>query len=247
MPCRHAITKLSHLHFVAAEPFRARVDPDGRSARTRVHGRCAGPRQSWRSRRFRSARQWPSASGLQLDRPLFLITYHPATLGDTDPLAVSRGTARRARPIPGRRRSLFTKANADSGGRAINERLEAYVAQQSGHMRARRVAWPAILSRGAEGSRGRDRQFVKRHHRGAGAGTPTVNLGIRDRRAAALRKRHRLRRTIATRSRPRSAARLIRRWRENARRSDARLRTARECGGDDRRAAASSRSRRASW
>src|SRR5262245_8205190 len=78
---RHAITKLSHLHFVAAEPFRERVIQMG-EAPERVFTvgapgldnlvRLPLPRRAELSERV----------GLDLGRQLFLVTYHPATLDD---------------------------------------------------------------------------------------------------------------------------------------------------------------------
>jgi UDP-N-acetylglucosamine 2-epimerase len=65
--------------------------------------------------------------GLDLDRSLFLLTYHPGTSHSV----LSRNYSRRSIISPGSV-LVFTKANADSGGRVINERLEAYVAGHSG-------------------------------------------------------------------------------------------------------------------
>jgi hypothetical protein len=56
-----------------------------------------------------------------------LATYHPATLDDTDPVVVLNELLAALDRFP-ELACVFTKANADAGGRAINARLEAYVA-----------------------------------------------------------------------------------------------------------------------
>ena len=69
--------------------------------------------------------------GMELERPLFLITYHPATLGNTDPVsAIEELLAALAQfPEPA---LLFTSANADPGGHAINARLKSFVLDHPG-------------------------------------------------------------------------------------------------------------------
>ena len=135
---RHAITKLSHLHFVAAEPFRAPRHPDGRGARARVHGRRAGPRQPG-SHAAADRAAVRERVGLDLDRPMFLVTYHPATLDEADPLPAVEELLAALDRFPDAA-LVFTKANADPGGRAINARLESYVGEASGPRRADRLA-----------------------------------------------------------------------------------------------------------
>jgi UDP-N-acetylglucosamine 2-epimerase (non-hydrolysing)/GDP/UDP-N,N'-diacetylbacillosamine 2-epimerase (hydrolysing) len=79
---RHAITKLSQLHFVAAEPYRRRViqmgEPPDRVFNVGAPGldnliRCKLP----------DRHALAAHIGLDLGRPLFLITYQPATLYDS--------------------------------------------------------------------------------------------------------------------------------------------------------------------
>jgi UDP-hydrolysing UDP-N-acetyl-D-glucosamine 2-epimerase len=174
---RHAITKLSHLHFVAAEPFRARVIQMG-EAPDRVFTVGAPGLDNLVRLQLPARAELARRLGLDLDRPMFLVTYHPATLDDTDPSsAVGELTAALDR-FPDAA-IVFTKANADPGGRAINARFEAYVARHP----ARSVLiaslgqqfYLAALKEAAVAIGNSSSGLIE----APAAGTPTVNLGIR--------------------------------------------------------------------
>src|SRR5439155_8151952 len=81
---RHAITKLSHLHFVAAEPFRGRVIQMGEAPDRVVTVGAPGLENLVRLKLPLRA-ELAERVKLNLDRPLFLVTYHPATLDSGDP------------------------------------------------------------------------------------------------------------------------------------------------------------------
>ena len=136
---RHAITKLSHLHFVAAAPFRDRVIQMGEAPeRVLIVG---APGLDHLERKPLPDRQAVSERiGLHLDRPMFLITYHPATLSALDPVAALEELLVALDSYPDAA-VVFTKANADTGGRAINARLERYVAKAP---RAGGSWWPRL-------------------------------------------------------------------------------------------------------
>ena len=174
---RHAITKLSHLHFVAAEVFRGRVIQMG-EAPERVFT-VGAPGLDHLVRRGLPDRAAVAARvGHPLDRPLFLVTYHPATLGEADP-AVDLEELLAALDRFTDAVIVFTKANADAGGRAINARLEAYVTANAG--RAVLVAslgsefYFAALKEAAVVIGNSSSGLIE----APAAGTPTVNIGIR--------------------------------------------------------------------
>lgn len=123
---RHAITKLSHLHFVAAEAFARRVRQMGESPE-HVFVVGAPGLDHLASRKLAGRDELAQRLGLELDRPFVLATYHPATLDDTDPVVALNELLAALDRFP-ELACVFTKANADAGGRAINARLEAYVA-----------------------------------------------------------------------------------------------------------------------
>jgi len=174
---RHAISKLSHLHFVAAEEFRRRVIQMG-EAPERVFT-VGAPGLDHLARRTLPDRSAVAARiGLALDRPLLLVTYHPATLGDADPVADLEELLAALDGFPDAA-IVFTKANADAGGRAINARLESWVA---GHQdRATLVAslgsdfYLAALKEAAAVIGNSSSGLIE----APAAGTPTVNIGVR--------------------------------------------------------------------
>lgn len=121
---RHAITKMSSLHFVAREEYRRRVIQMGESPETvfTVGPACADAllRQPLPTRE-----ELESSLGISLEDPLLLVTYHPETRS----------------PVPSDRQIIellaalgeipevtviFTGANADTDGRIINQRAAEF-------------------------------------------------------------------------------------------------------------------------
>lgn len=174
---RHAITKLSHLHFVAAEEFRRRVVQMG-EAPERVFTVGAPGLDHLALRKLPDRAAVAERVGLPLDRPLFLVTYHPATLGEADPVADLEELLA-ALDRFGDAAVIFTKANADAGGRAINARLESWVAANRG--RSVLVAslgsdfYLAALKQAAAVIGNSSSGLIE----APAAGTPTVNVGVR--------------------------------------------------------------------
>jgi len=174
---RHAVSKLSHLHFVATEPFRQRLVHMGERP-DRVFTVGAPGLDNFRRVPVRSRGELAERLKLNLDRPFFLITYHPATLDATDPLP-KLGELLAALDRFLEAALVFTKANADAGGRAINQRIEAFVASrpnravliaslgQEFYLAALREA-AAVIGNSSSG-------IIE----APAVGTPTVNLGSR--------------------------------------------------------------------
>ncbi|MEI6070360.1 MAG: UDP-N-acetylglucosamine 2-epimerase [Verrucomicrobiae bacterium] len=81
---RHAITKMSHIHFVAAEEYRCRVIQMGESE-DRVWNTGALVIDSLRRLRLLSLRQLSCRYQFDFNRPYGLFTYHPASYGTTTP------------------------------------------------------------------------------------------------------------------------------------------------------------------
>jgi len=126
---RHAITKMAHWHFTAAEPYRARVVQLG-EAPSRVYNTGAIGLDNLRTLEPLTRPQLEAALGFALTPgPLLLCTYHPATL-DADG---TNGFAPLFEAFDRRPswRVVFTKSNADAGGRAFNAAIDAYVAERT--------------------------------------------------------------------------------------------------------------------
>ena len=126
---RHAITKLADLHFVAAAPFRRRVIQLGEQP-ARVFDVGAPGLDYIRRLDLMDPDELEQSLNFELGEPTLLVTYHPATRQDLAPetaaneLLAAIGQFLDQHPIG---RVIFTKSNADTHGRIINERLEAFV------------------------------------------------------------------------------------------------------------------------
>lgn len=124
---RHAIAKMSHLHFAATEAYAKRLTQMGEAPwRVMVSGAPA-----------LDAMQHlppadPVAFGTQYGVPVsprpLLVTFHPETLAphETRACVDSLLTALAAVRLP----VIFTAPNADAGGRLIRERIEHFVASE---------------------------------------------------------------------------------------------------------------------
>jgi GDP/UDP-N,N'-diacetylbacillosamine 2-epimerase (hydrolysing) len=131
---RHAITKMSHLHFTSTEDYRRRVIQLGEDP-GRVF--CAGALglDNIRLMKPMSKEEFQRSAGLKLDKRSLLVTFHPVTLegnaseGQFGKLLKALDTLRDTS-------LLFTKANADMFGRVINSMIDRYVARNGGKARA---------------------------------------------------------------------------------------------------------------
>jgi UDP-hydrolysing UDP-N-acetyl-D-glucosamine 2-epimerase len=129
--CRHAISKLASLHFVAHASFaerllrmgepRERVFVVGAPGLDQVFLRPPGSREDLALR-----------LGVEsLGKPLIVFTHHPTTLGSMDPAAeiavVLSALECVLNDMPGAR-VVMTQANADGGGNAINRAIASFAA-----------------------------------------------------------------------------------------------------------------------
>jgi UDP-N-acetylglucosamine 2-epimerase (non-hydrolysing) len=175
---RHAVTKMSHLHFAAAEPYRRRIvqlgeDPD----RVWTVG-ALGLDSIARLAPLDDDALRALLGGWDPGPAPLLVTYHPATLGSVDP-AEATGALLEALDAFGDRRVLITEANADAGGRAVNAALRAWAAERG--ERARIFA--SLGQRGFLTAMRRAGAVVGNSSSGIleapALGVPTVNVGDR--------------------------------------------------------------------
>ncbi len=124
---RHAITKMSHLHFVAAEPYRKRVIQMGEEP-ARVFTVGAPSLDNLTNLQRLTIAGLEARVEHDLGEGFFLITYHPKTLGTGDGAAPVRAllTALEAWP---ERRLLITGVNADPGRDAVADAFADYAAE----------------------------------------------------------------------------------------------------------------------
>jgi len=118
---RHAITKLAHLHFPAAEPYAVRVRQMGEEP-WRVHCCGAPGLDRLRAGGSLSREEIGERLGRPLGRPTLLVTFHPETLAVADvPRQVEELTAALEK-VDGD--IIVTAPGADTGHRAITAALE---------------------------------------------------------------------------------------------------------------------------
>ncbi|WP_217586176.1 UDP-N-acetylglucosamine 2-epimerase [Lentibacillus saliphilus] len=123
---RHAITKMSTFHFVTTEEHRQRVIRLGEHYK-RVHNVGALGVETIKKMNLYTKQDIEGKLMMKLNSPLLLITHHPTTLASnpcegTNELLEALNEFKDATFI-------FTKANADSEGRRINEMINDFVAQ----------------------------------------------------------------------------------------------------------------------
>jgi UDP-hydrolysing UDP-N-acetyl-D-glucosamine 2-epimerase len=125
---RHALTKMSHLHFAAAEPYRRRIIQMGESP-DQVFAVGAPGVDNIKRIKPLSRHEFEVAIGMTLGQPSFLVTYHPETLGVSPPCSAGGlGPLLEALDSFPQSRIVFTSPNADAGGRAISEAIKRYAA-----------------------------------------------------------------------------------------------------------------------
>lgn len=122
---RHAITKLSYLHFTSMEEYRLRVIQLGEHP-DRVF--CVGAIgiENILNTELLNKAQLESAIDFKLDKPYGVVTFHPVTLEDKN----SDDQFRAVLAVCAKHQEMkfiFTKANADANGRIINQLIDDYV------------------------------------------------------------------------------------------------------------------------
>lgn len=130
---RHSITKMSCLHFTAAEEYRKRVIQLGEPPDTVFNVGALGI-DNIKNLNLLSMRDLERSLGFKLRKHNLLVTFHPVTLERKastkylkDLLAVISGLKDTL--------TIFTMANADPGGRAINGIIRNYVLKNGNRAR----------------------------------------------------------------------------------------------------------------
>ena len=125
---RHAITKLSLLHFTSTETHRSRVIQLGESP-SRVHNVGAVGLDHLARSNLMSISTLATSLEFKLKQPYVLVTYHPVTLA-SEPAEASFLNLLAALDEFPEFQVIVTYPNADDGGRAIIPLLEAYAKKQ---------------------------------------------------------------------------------------------------------------------
>jgi len=129
---RHAITKMSQLHFVAAEPYRKRVIQLGEHPDTVFNVGAVGIENIKRLQLLEKLQLELSIS-FKLDSPSFLVTYHPATLGSTTPRVAMQALLDSLDLFPDAK-IIITKPNSDTDGRILGQLIDEYAEHNKGRV-----------------------------------------------------------------------------------------------------------------
>jgi UDP-N-acetylglucosamine 2-epimerase (non-hydrolysing)/GDP/UDP-N,N'-diacetylbacillosamine 2-epimerase (hydrolysing) len=131
---RHAITKMAHWHFVAAEPYRKRVIQLGEDPR-RVFS-FGAPGLDWLAQtQFMQRTELERELGMTLRSPLLLVTYHPATLGRLEPQAAMSELLAALDEFPDAS-VILSYPNADACGRELIALAERWIGMNTQRARA---------------------------------------------------------------------------------------------------------------
>jgi UDP-hydrolysing UDP-N-acetyl-D-glucosamine 2-epimerase len=122
---RHAITKMSALHFTSTEAYRQRVIQLGEQPDNVFNVGAIGL-DNFRSLKLLSKREIEEDLNITFNQFNYLVGFHPETLSN---YSVEAQFDALLQAIDKERDSffIFTKANADNNGRIINQMMEAYV------------------------------------------------------------------------------------------------------------------------
>lgn len=129
---RHALTKMSYLHFASAEVYRERIIQMGEEP-SRVYNVGALGVENIMNEKLMTPHELAESVGFPADQPYAIVTFHPVTL-ERGACSQQETAVEQMRELLDAMRTrpdlffLITKANSDAGGRRINELLEAETA-----------------------------------------------------------------------------------------------------------------------
>ena len=122
-PLRHSITKLSHLHFVAAEEYRRRVIQLGEEPH-RVFSVGAPALDHLRTMELWSKEELACRFGLDFEEPPLLVTFHPVTREfehtEQHITEILAAVSQTNMPV------IFTAPNADTNSHVISRAVRQY-------------------------------------------------------------------------------------------------------------------------
>ena len=125
---RHSITKMSHLHFVAAETYRKRVIQLGENPENIFNFGEPGL-DNIQKLKLLNREEFENSIDSQLWECNFLVTYHPVTLSSQTPDMCMNALFNALDAFP-KAKIIFTKPNADTNGRRIIQMIDSYMMEQ---------------------------------------------------------------------------------------------------------------------
>jgi UDP-hydrolysing UDP-N-acetyl-D-glucosamine 2-epimerase len=125
---RHSVTKMAHLHFVAAETYRERVIQLGEDPKRVMNFGAPGIENIFKMDLL-NREEFEESIDWKLGKINFLVTYHPVTVHKENPAYVIQELFMALDQIP-EANIIFTKSNSDTDGRIINQMIDEYTSKQ---------------------------------------------------------------------------------------------------------------------
>lgn len=129
---RHAVTKMSQLHFVAAGQYRNRVIQLGERPET-VHDVGGLGIENLKRLKLMDRGALEDSIGFSLGETSFMVTYHPATLGQLPPAVAMQALLDALDRFP-QAQVIITKPNSDADGRILAEMVDRYAESRKGRV-----------------------------------------------------------------------------------------------------------------
>jgi len=126
---RHAVTKLSHLHFTSTQEYAQRVIQLGEQP-SRVFTVGSLAVEQIKKLPLLAKEELEASLGFSFGVKNLLVTYHPETLSNLSPQEQFQELLNALNELK-ETKIIFTKANADAGSAVINAMIEDYVQKNS--------------------------------------------------------------------------------------------------------------------
>jgi len=126
---RHSITKMSHLHFTAAEEYRYRVIQLGEHP-NRVYNVGGMGIENIKRLKLLTKDEFEKSIDFKLNEKNLIVTFHPVTLDHSTAKEQFQELLNAIDDLKDTN-IIFTKANSDTDGRIINQMIDEYVANHS--------------------------------------------------------------------------------------------------------------------
>jgi len=124
---RHAVTKMSYLHFTSTEEYRKRVIQLGEDP-SRVYNVGAMGIENIKRLKLLSREEFEKSINFKLNKKNILVTFHPVTLEKATAKEQFEELLNAIDELKDTN-IIFTKANSDTDGRVINKMIDEYVAK----------------------------------------------------------------------------------------------------------------------
>lgn len=126
---RHSITKMSYLHFTSTEQYRNRVIQLGENPERVFYVGALGV-ENIKKINLMTKEELERSIHFEIDENTVVVTYHPVTL-ENNTVGEQFLNLLKVLDRNPKIRMIFTKANADTNGRIVNELIDKYAAQNS--------------------------------------------------------------------------------------------------------------------